>query len=29
MWREVYKDNIMPVVEATNQKIKEITGRDG
>ena len=29
MWQEIYKDNIMPIVEATNQKIKEITCQDG
>ena len=29
MWREIYRDNIMPVVNATNQRIKEITGQDG
>lgn len=29
IWREIYRDNIMPVVNATNQKIKEITGQDG
>lgn len=29
IWRELYKDNIMQIVNATNQKIKEITGRDG
>lgn len=29
MWREIYRDNIMPVVNATNQRIKEVTGQDG
>ena len=29
IWREIYRDNIMPVVNATNQRIKEVTGQDG
>lgn len=29
IWQEMYKDDVMPIVNATNQKIKEITGQDG
>lgn len=28
MWREIYKDNIMPIVEATENKRKEILGEN-